>query len=193
MYGPQIVACTSMIGHHDMRLSAGRQADNNHRGPMDKYIVTSKEIEAYEGVEKRHFLNDNARRRNKSLGDLTGLTAIGFHIVEVPPGHESTESHVHYFEEECVYILEGEGQATIGESTYTVGAGDFIGYRAGGAAHKLENSGAELLRCIVVGQRLDHDVADYPRLRKRIFRNKGLPWNLASLDDIEEPVAGRKV
>lgn len=158
----------------------------------DRYIVTREEIEAFEGIDKTHFLNDNARRRNKSLGDLTGLTGIGFHIIEVGPGRESTELHVHYHEDECVYILEGEAEATTGDETHTVRAGDFIGYRAGGKPHKLRNVGNGVLRCIVAGQRLEHDVADYPRQGKRIFRNRGLKWNLVDLDAIEEPDAGRK-
>lgn len=160
---------------------------------MDKYILTREEIEQFAGLEKTHFLNNNARRINKSLGDLTGLTTIGFHIIEIEPGCESTELHVHYFEDECVYILEGEAQATIGDEEFPVGAGDFLGYRAGGLAHKLMNTGDKMLKCIVVGPRLGHDVADYPRLGKRIFRNEGLPFNLVDLDDIDEPVAGRKI
>ncbi|HNP37644.1 MAG TPA: cupin domain-containing protein [Woeseiaceae bacterium] len=160
---------------------------------MDKYIVTREEIEGFDGIEKTHFLNTNACRRNKSLGDLTGLQGFGIHLIEVQPGHESTELHVHYHEDECVYILEGEAQATIGTETYSVRAGDFIGYRAGGQAHKLANISDRPLKCIVVGQRLEHDVADYPQQAKRLFRNKGLGWNLVEIEDIEEPVAGRKI
>ena len=160
---------------------------------MDGYILTREEIDSLDGVEKTHFLNDNAQRLNKSLGDLTGLQGLGFHIIEVQPGRESTELHAHHYEDECVYILEGEAEATIGDKTYTVRAGDFIGFRARGESHKLENRSTELLKCIVVGQRLDHDVADYPTKRKRLFRNKGLRWNLVDLDEIDEPVAGRKV
>jgi uncharacterized cupin superfamily protein len=159
---------------------------------MEKYIVTGKEIEAMQGLDKIHFLNPNARRRNKSLGDLTGLSAIGFHIIEVQPGHDSTEQHVHFHEEECLYVLEGEAQATIGDETHVIRAGDFVGYRAGGAAHKLTNTGSDVLRCIVVGQRLDHDVADYTGLGKRLFRNSGLAWNLVDISNIAEPVAGKK-
>ena len=48
---------------------------------MEKYILTAADIAAYPGIEKQHFLNDNARRRNTSLGDLTGLTGIGVHLV----------------------------------------------------------------------------------------------------------------
>lgn len=159
---------------------------------MDRYIVTREEIVAYAGIEKEHFLNSNARRRNKSLGDMTGLQNIGFHIVEVEPGFESTELHVHFYEEECVYILDGMAEATIGAETRTVHAGDFLGYRAGGEAHKLRNTGESVLRCIVVGQRLPHDVADYPERHKRLFRNSGRPWNLVDIDSIDEPVAGKK-
>ncbi len=160
---------------------------------MDKYVVTKEEIESYEGIDKTHFLNANARRLNKSLGDLTGLTGIGFHIIEIQPSFESTELHMHYFEEECVYILEGEAEAVIGNNAYCVKAGDFIGYRAGGESHKLINTSDSVLKCIVVGQRLDHDVGDYPTLKKRIYRNKGMKWNLVDIDNIDEPVAGKKV
>ncbi|MFE8070617.1 cupin domain-containing protein [Marinobacteraceae bacterium S3BR75-40.1] len=160
--------------------------------PAPKYLIKKEEIEALEGLSKTHFLNANARRINKSLGDLAGLTGIGFHLIEVPPGCESTEHHRHYYEDECVYILEGEAQARVGDAVYPVGAGDFLGYPAGGEAHSLLNSGTSMLRCIVVGQRLDHDVGDYPRLNKRLYRNKGMPWNLVDLDQISEPQGGKK-
>ena len=65
---------------------------------MEGYILRKNEIEELEGLKKTHFLNPNARRLNKSLGDLTGLTGLGFHIIEVDPGFESTEYHLHYFE-----------------------------------------------------------------------------------------------
>jgi uncharacterized cupin superfamily protein len=159
---------------------------------MDKYLVTSEEIEAFEGIQKTHFLNDNARRVNKSLGDLTGISGFGFHIIEVQPGNESTEFHKHYHEDECVYLLEGEAEATIGNSKFQVKQGDFLGYRAGGEPHSLLNTGNSVLKCIVVGQRLAHDVGDYPKLQKRIFRNKGLKWNLVDIESIEEPSAGKK-
>ena len=158
----------------------------------DRYILTREEIESYEGLDKTHFLNERARRKNKSLGDLTGLEAMGVHLIEIEPGFESTETHVHYHEEECVYILEGTATAVIGERKYPIKAGDFIGYRAGGEAHALINDGEVPLKVLVMGQRLAHDVADYTKLNKRIFRNQGLAWNLVDIDAIDEPVAGAK-
>ncbi|WP_420426814.1 cupin domain-containing protein [Algiphilus sp.] len=159
---------------------------------MDKYLITKEEIEDFEGTSKVHFLNDNARRINKSLGDLTGLKGFGFHLIEIEPGHESTEFHKHYHEDECVYILEGTAEAFIGDQKFSVKAGDFLGYRAGGDAHTLYNNSSSILRCIVVGQRLDHDVGDYPKLNKRIYRNKELAWNLVDIDQIETPTGGKK-
>ncbi|MGD1921990.1 MAG: cupin domain-containing protein [Pleurocapsa sp.] len=157
-----------------------------------KYIIRKKEIEELEGLAKTHYLNPNAKRINKSLGDLTGLKNIGFHIIEVLPGYESTEYHLHHFEDECVYVLSGKATVTIDETEHEVGAGDFIGYRAGGFPHTMKNTGGEILRCIVVGQRLTHDVGDYPRLKKRLYRNGELN-NLVDLSNVSNPKVGRKI
>lgn len=158
----------------------------------ERYVVTREEIADMEGLRKAHFLNPGAVRVNKSLGDLTGLTGLGFHIIEVEPGHLTTEHHLHHFEDECVYILEGEATAHVGDEAVPVKAGDFLGYRKGGLAHSIENTGSVTLRCIVVGERLPHDVGDYPRLAKRIYRNAGMKWNLVDHDAIKEPVGGAK-
>ncbi|MFT5114529.1 MAG: putative cupin superfamily protein [Parasphingorhabdus sp.] len=160
---------------------------------MNKNIITKEQINSAQGLEKTHFLNANARRTNKSLGDMVGLSGFGFHIIEIQSGNDSTEFHKHYFEDECVYILDGSADAFIGDEVCQVKAGDFLGYPAGGLAHSLTNSGDSVLRCIVVGERLNHDVADYPKLNKRIFRNRGLSWNLVDLDKIVQPDAGRKI
>ena len=174
-----------------MAESGGKTAERDEG--KDTYLVRADEIAALEGLGKTHFLNPNARRVNKSLGDMTGLTGLGFHIIEVEPGCDTTEYHVHHFEDECVYVLDGEATAIIGEEEHAIGPGDFIGYRKGGLAHSIRNTGDRTLRCIVVGERLAHDVGDYPRRKKRIFRSEGLEWNLVDHAAIEVPKgAGRK-
>ncbi|MGH1361344.1 MAG: cupin domain-containing protein [Burkholderiaceae bacterium] len=152
----------------------------------DSYLITSDQISAMEGLRKTHFLNDNARRINKSLGDMAGLTGFGFHLIEIEPGHESTEHHCHHHEDECVFVLAGSATAYVGEEEFQIGAGDFLGYRKGGLAHSIRNTGNETLQCIVVGERSEHDVGDYTRLRKRIYRHTGLPWHLVDQDAITE-------
>ncbi len=156
------------------------------------YHLSAKAIAAMDGLAKTHFLNENAKRINKSLGDATGLTDLGIHLIEVEPGHETTEFHVHYYEEEAVYVLSGTATAEIGDEEIAIGPGDFIGYRKGGLAHTIRNTGRETLRCLVIGQRLAQDVADYPRRGKRIYRNDGMPWDLADLDALQHPIARAK-
>ncbi|NNE80187.1 MAG: cupin domain-containing protein [Silicimonas sp.] len=156
------------------------------------YLVTAAEIESLEGLAKTHFQNANAKRINKSLGDLTGLTGLGIHLIEVEPGHETTEYHVHYYEDEAVYVLSGTATAEIGDEDVQIGPGDFIGYRKDGLAHTIRNTGDETFRCLVIGQRLAHDVADYPRKKQRIYRNAGMAWDLADFDALESPTAGAK-
>lgn len=158
----------------------------------ETYLIKAADIDAMEGLAKIHFVNPAAKRINKSLGDVTGLTGLGIHIIEVEPGDETTEYHVHYFEDEAVFILSGTGTATIGDDDHSIAPGDFIGYRAGGLAHTIVNTGTELLRILVIGQRLDHDVADYPRKEQRIFRNVGMPYELVPHDAIIYPVLGAK-
>ncbi len=155
---------------------------------MNKHnlILKSTDITAMSGEKRIHFLNPNAVRINKSLGDAVGLTQIGVHIISVKPGHDTTEYHKHFYEEECVYILSGRGAAIIDGERYTVEPGDFLGFPRGVAAHNIVNDGDDLLQCLVMGQRLEQDVADYPDKNKRLYRNNE-QWDLVNITDISEP------
>ncbi len=155
---------------------------------MDKHklILKAADIAAMSGEKRIHFLNPNAVRINKSLGDAVGLTQLGVHIISVKPGHDTTEYHKHYYEEECIYILSGQATAIIDGERYTVGSGDFLGFPRGIAAHNIVNDGDEILQYLVMGQRLEQDVADYPDKDMRLYRNSGR-WDLVKLADISEP------
>lgn len=56
----------------------------------------------------------------------------------------------------------------------------------------MHNRGDQTLRCIVVGQRLAHDVGDYPRLGKRLYRNGTMAWDIVDLESVTHPKAGKK-
>ncbi|MEM7241060.1 MAG: cupin domain-containing protein [Pseudomonadota bacterium] len=157
-----------------------------------KYILKAGDIAAMDGLHKIHFINPEAERINKSLGDHTGLTGLGFHIIEVPSGKASTEYHKHYFEDECAYVLSGKGMTEIEDEMFEIGPGDFIAYPKDGPAHRIINTSDAVLRCIVVGERLAHDVGDYPRMGKRIYRNAGQDWDLVDIDVIDHPTGGQK-
>ena len=148
------------------------------------YLINKAAIDAMDGEMIVHFLNDNAICSSKVLGHLTGLTGIGVSIVRIMPGHESTEPHLHHREDECVYILSGVGLAKIGPETFEIAEGDFLGYRKGGLAHGITNTGDTVLRCLVIGQRGDTDVVDYPEKDVRMFRTSGMDWNVVDTSDI---------
>lgn len=132
-------------------------------------LLKAADIEAMQADRSVHVLNKNAVRLKKPLGDLTGLTQFGFLLVTLMPGHESAEYHRHLHEEECAYVLSGNGTLTLDGRAYEVGPGDFMGFPREGAAHTVSNTGDVPLVLIVAGQRLEHDVCDYPRKGKRLY------------------------
>ncbi len=153
-----------------------------------KLLLTASDIEQMPGECKVHFLNPNAVRLNKSLGDAVGLSQIGVHMIYVEPGREATEYHIHHYEEECVYVLSGNATAIIGNDRYTLGPGDFIGLPRNTVAHTIINDGSETLVCLVTGQRLLQDVSDYPNQGKRLYRNSG-QWDLVDQGAMRDPRA----
>jgi uncharacterized cupin superfamily protein len=152
----------------------------------EKYLIRASEIDQLPGIEKIHFLNEHAKRVEKSLGDLTGLHGLAFYLIKIAPGFQSTEYHKHHFEDFCAYVLTGTGIATIGNEEFSVGPGDFIAYRAGGLAHTLRAIGSEELACIVVGQRLPHEIVDYPYCKKRQYTTAGFPSLVVDYESIDE-------
>ena len=147
--------------------------------------LSAEAISKLEGVRRFHQLNPAAIRTDKSLGDEVGLKNIGIHLISIAPGDTSAEFHTHRYEEEAIYVLSGRGTAVIGETRQKIAPGDFIGFPAGGAAHETINDGTEPLVCLVIGQRLAQDVVDYPRKRKRLYRNSG-ERNLVDYSNIEK-------
>jgi uncharacterized cupin superfamily protein len=147
--------------------------------------LSAEKIAAIEGVRRVHNLNPAAIRIDKSLGDEVGLKNLGIHLISIAPGDKSTEFHTHRYEEEAIYVLSGRGTEVIGDQTYKIGPGDFIGFTGASAAHETINDGTDPLVCLVIGQRLAQDVVDYPRKGKRLFRNSG-ERNLVDHSNIEK-------
>ncbi len=120
-----------------------------------------------------HPLSTGAIRHFRALGDAAGLKNLGVQMVRLEAGRESTEFHGHLVEEECVFVLSGNGVAEISEEKVDVGPGDFMGFAANREAHSLKSSSDTDLVYLVFGQRCAFDVCDYPRVGKRIYRLAG--------------------
>jgi uncharacterized cupin superfamily protein len=90
--------------------------------------------------------------------------------VRVPAGKESFIYHSHYREEEWIYIISGRGVAEIDGEEFEVAAGDFMGFPTPGVAHHLRNPYDEDLVYLVGGENHEVEIADFPRLGKRMIR-----------------------
>lgn len=146
-------------------------------------LLKAADIEAMTPVVNTHSLNPNAVRQRKSLGDATGLSQLGVHRIELAPGRDSSEYHRHHYEEEFVYMLAGHGHALIDEQAHAIAPGDFLGFARNGPTHVITNTGDTPLVLLVAGQRLAHDICDYPHRRRRLYV-RGEQGDLVDFDAI---------
>ncbi|MCL6470372.1 MAG: cupin domain-containing protein [Ralstonia sp.] len=116
-----------------------------------------------------HPWNSLSEIHGTMMGRLLGLKRTGVNFARVPPGKESFVYHSHQREEEWIYILSGEAQAEIDDSIFTVRGGDFMAFPTG-VAHHLRNCGKDDLVYLCGGEHLNIEIADFPRLGKRMLR-----------------------
>jgi uncharacterized cupin superfamily protein len=139
---------------------------------MDKpslNIVRAAEIAAH-AQEFSHPWNPESLMRGTQLARSVGLRRTGVNFIRVPAGKESFVYHSHQHEEEWIYVLSGRAFALIDDVEYEVGPGDFIGFPAPSVAHHLRNPGPEDLVYLVGGENRENEIADFPKLGKRMVR-----------------------
>jgi len=134
-------------------------------------LLTQAAIQALPVQEKAHLLDANAVRQARFLSAATGLRQLGCQLMCLAPGRASAEYHRHLYEEQCFYVLDGEGRVLIEDQWYPLRAGDFLGFAARGEAHTIVNSGGEPLLMLAVRVNLEQDVCDYPHQGKRLYMN----------------------
>ena len=102
--------------------------------------------------------------RTGAIGPRIGAQKLGYNITAVPPGKRAVPFHSHRVNEEMFFVLQGTGEAQIGESTYPIRSGDVIACLAGGieTAHQIINTGTEELRYLAVSTKLSPEIVEYP-------------------------------
>jgi uncharacterized cupin superfamily protein len=120
--------------------------------------------------EFSHPWNPESLMRGTQLARSVGLRRNGVNLIRIPAGKESFAYHSHQHEEEWIYVLSGRAMALIDDVEYEVGAGDFIGFPAPSVAHHLRNPGPDELVYLVGGENRENEIADFPKLGKRIVR-----------------------
>jgi uncharacterized cupin superfamily protein len=139
---------------------------------MDKpslNIVRAADIAAH-AQEFSHPWNAQSLMRGTQLARSVGLRRTGVNLIRIPAGRESFAYHSHQHEEEWIYVLSGRALALIDDVEYEVNAGDFIGFPTPSVAHHLTNPGPDELVYLVGGENRDNEIADFPKLGKRIVR-----------------------
>lgn len=102
-------------------------------------------------------------REKRALGDACGLTHFGVNLTTLMPGKESSMRHCHRYEEEFIYVLEGELVLITNEGEQVLTAGMCAGFPAdNGDAHHFINRSDSPARYLEVGDRHPEDSAVYP-------------------------------
>lgn len=91
----------------------------------------------------RTYSRDGIKSHLLVSGMTTGSTRLTTTLVEMEPdGVQRPHSHE---QEQCYFILDGEGEMTVGDETASVGPGDCV-YIPSNDVHGLRNTGGTVLR-----------------------------------------------
>jgi uncharacterized cupin superfamily protein len=100
-----------------------------------------------------------AGRRKWRLGDAAGLSQFGVNLLRLPPGQWSAQRHWHHFEDEFVYVLEGEVTLIEDGGETVLRAGDCAAFAKGsGDGHHLINRSGAMAVYLEVGSRQPADL-----------------------------------
>ncbi len=138
-----------------------------------KGFLPATDIDELKETHRQHQFNDNAVRLTRTLGTRVGLERIGIHLIRLQRGRDSTQFHYHDNNEEFIYVVSGRGIADIGEESFEVGPGDFMGFPAPSPAHSLHNPYEQDLYYLMGGERNAADVVHYPRISRSMIKSFG--------------------
>lgn len=77
---------------------------------------------------------------------------------------------MHHREEEWRYVVSVRGIAQVDGRRYEMAPGDFISFPAPSVAHNMANPFDADLVYLIGGENLQHEIADFPTLGKRMVR-----------------------
>lgn len=158
------------------------------------YVIHTSTLKDSDFTAITHNVDSSSLRHSISLGDLTGLTKVGVHLVRIPPHSKSAANHWHTQDDEWIYVLEtgergaklvrvitpeaGEGQTQSKVEEELIRSGDFVAFPASKAVGHHIDSGDEGVVFLVCGTRAPVDVCSYPLDGKKLVidREMGAEW-----------------
>jgi uncharacterized cupin superfamily protein len=127
-------------------------------------------IVAFDAVEEGRTDQEGYHERWRTLAAAAGSVKAGLNHGVLEPGQLPCPPHWHSMEEECFYVVGGEGEAWLGDERFPIRAGHVLVCPPGGPAHAL-CGGPEGLSYLGFGTRDPGDYAYVPRSQKLSFRN----------------------
>jgi uncharacterized cupin superfamily protein len=102
--------------------------------------------------------------RGKPLCDVGGRSKIGVGLLELPPGSDTRPAHYHTQEEEHLFVLSGRATLFLGPAEFPLEPGSYVCFPAGEQSpHYLKNTGDVPFQYLMIGERIDGDVAIHSR------------------------------
>jgi len=117
-----------------------------------------------------HTWNPDTIVPGTQLDRMVGLERTRISVIRIPAGGDASVYHSLECEEEWIYILRGQGIIDIDDQEHLLGPGDFVGFPVCSVPHQLKNPFKKSLVCLIGGSRCEVNIADFPRLGKRMFR-----------------------
>jgi uncharacterized cupin superfamily protein len=152
-------------------LPAGRRSEGGKiMADAKRFILTSFEISQREQPFS-HPWNPKSQLIGVQLSRALGLKRTGVSIARIPSGKESFVYHSHQSEEEWLYILSGRGIAEIDGEEIEIAAGAFMAFPTPSVPHHLKNPFDQDVIYLMGGENHGIEIADFPRLGKRMIRN----------------------
>jgi uncharacterized cupin superfamily protein len=110
-------------------------------------------------VESAH--EEKFASKRKQLGAPAGGRMLGCSLLRLEPGKTAYPAHIHYGNEEAVYVLEGKGSMRLGDEKIPVQAGDYIAMPVAGPAHQLINDSDAALEYLCISTMIHPEVVYY--------------------------------
>jgi uncharacterized cupin superfamily protein len=104
-----------------------------------------------------------------AISPQLGAQKLGYNLTIVPPGKRAFPRHSHRVNEEMFFVIEGEGELTVGDERHALIVGDVVACPPGGpeTAHQIRNTSTTTeLKYLAVSTRLSPEVVDYPDSNK---------------------------
>lgn len=134
-----------------------------------------------EDVAPEAYAEPGYEGSERNLGAHLGRRHVGLRHTTIAPGAMSCPPHWHQAEEECFYVLDGEGEALVGDEVLPLRPGSLLVRPPGtGVAHALR-AGAAGMTYLAFGTHRPDELVYYPR-SKKILVGGGVVFEVESVD-----------